>query len=93
MRTLHIHLFGQLRLYWDERPYPFKALPKVEPLLAYLLLNPETAIRIFLQQVVHSGGLPFQPTSKKPNSKTGAAMKELEEGGGKVVSTTEELFG
>jgi antitoxin component of RelBE/YafQ-DinJ toxin-antitoxin module len=56
-------------------------------------VNPETAIRIFLQLVVNSGGLPFQPTAKKPNSKTRAAMKELEEGGGKVVSTTEELFG
>ena len=41
MTTLHIHLFGQLRLFWEERPYPFKALPKVEPLLAYLLLNPD----------------------------------------------------
>jgi hypothetical protein len=39
MTTLHIHLFGQLRLFWEERPYPFKALPKVEPILAYLLLN------------------------------------------------------
>ena len=42
MTTLHIHLFGQLRLFWDERPYPFKALPKVEPILAYLLLNQDT---------------------------------------------------
>ncbi|MCB8943197.1 MAG: hypothetical protein H6658_05535 [Ardenticatenaceae bacterium] len=42
MATLHIHLFGQLRLFWDERPYPFKALPKAEPLLAYLLLHPQT---------------------------------------------------
>jgi hypothetical protein len=42
MTTLHIHLFGQLRLFWGERPYPFKALPKVEPILAYLLLNQDT---------------------------------------------------
>jgi len=39
MKTLHIHLFGQLRLFWQERPYAFKALPKVKPILAYLLLN------------------------------------------------------
>lgn len=42
MATLHIHLFGQLRLFWNERPYPFKTLPKVEPLLAYLLLHQHT---------------------------------------------------
>lgn len=42
MATLHIHLFGQLRLFWQERPYPFKALPKVTPLLAHLLLQRDT---------------------------------------------------
>lgn len=41
MTTLHLHLLGQLRLFWEDRPYPFKALPKVEPLLAYLLLHQE----------------------------------------------------
>lgn len=42
MTTLHLHLLGQLRLFWQDQPYPFKALPKVEPLLAYLLLNQAT---------------------------------------------------
>jgi DNA-binding SARP family transcriptional activator len=45
MTTLHIHLFGQLRLFWQERPYPFKALPKVEPLLVYLLLHQDAPVQ------------------------------------------------
>lgn len=42
MEQLQICLLGQLRLFIGERPYPFKALPKVEPLLAYLLLHQDT---------------------------------------------------
>lgn len=36
---LHIHCLGRLHLQLDGRPFPFRALPKVYPLLAYLLLN------------------------------------------------------
>lgn len=36
---LRIHLFGGLNLYLDQTPYPFSPLPKVSPLLAYLLLK------------------------------------------------------
>jgi predicted ATPase/DNA-binding SARP family transcriptional activator len=36
---LRIHLFGDLKLYREQTPHPFTALPKVIPLLAYLLLN------------------------------------------------------
>ena len=38
------------------------------------------AIRIFLQQTVNSGRLPFQPTTKIPNAETLAAFRETEEG-------------
>lgn len=38
-QTLTIHLLGSLRIFWDNQPYPFQALPKVTPLLAYLLLQ------------------------------------------------------
>jgi DNA-damage-inducible protein J len=50
------------------------------------------AIRVFLQQAVNSGGLPFQPTAKTPNAETLAAITELEDGGGELFSTTNELF-
>lgn len=46
------------------------------------------AIRIFLQQTVNSGRLPFQPTAKIPNSETLAAFRETEEG--KTHQTTLE---
>ncbi len=36
---LYIHLFGHLRIFEDERPLQFTALPKALPLLAYLLLS------------------------------------------------------
>lgn len=55
-------------------------------------LNTADAIRIFLQQVVNSGGLPFQPTARRPNAETRAAMQEIEDGGGQVFRTTQDLF-
>lgn len=36
---LRIHLFGHLRLFYDDQPLKFAALPKTLPLWAYLLLN------------------------------------------------------
>lgn len=36
---LYVHLFGYLRVFDDERPLQFVALPKTLPLWAYLLLN------------------------------------------------------
>ena len=36
---LRIHLFGHLRLFHDDQPLTFVALPKALPLWAYLLLN------------------------------------------------------
>ena len=50
------------------------------------------AIRLFLQQSVNIGGLPFQPTAKQPNAETVAALNELESGQGKRFATVDELF-
>ena len=50
------------------------------------------AIRIFLQQSVNAGGLPFQPTAKIPNAETIAAMSEKDHKKGKTYNNTEELF-
>ncbi|MFN8490125.1 MAG: type II toxin-antitoxin system RelB/DinJ family antitoxin [Caldilineaceae bacterium] len=50
------------------------------------------AIRMFLQQTVNVGGLPFTPTAKRPNPTLRAAMDELENGGGEVFDTPEALF-
>ncbi len=50
------------------------------------------AIRLFLQQSVNSGGLPFQPTAKQPNAETAAALDELESGKGAHFATVDELI-
>ncbi len=55
-------------------------------------LKTSEAIRLFLQQAVNSGGLPFQPMAKQPNVATREAMKELEKGGGKRFKNTDDLF-
>ena len=50
------------------------------------------AIRLFIQQSVNVGGLPFQPTAKRPNAETIAALDELESGNGERFATVDELF-
>jgi DNA-damage-inducible protein J len=51
---------------------------KAEAVFAAIGLKTSDAIRMFLQQAVNSGGLPFQPMTKKPNAETLAAMKEAD---------------
>lgn len=65
---------------------------QAEAVFAALGLSTADAIRMFLQQTVNTGGLPFQPTTKRPNAETLDAMRELESGGGQVFQTTAELF-
>jgi DNA-damage-inducible protein J len=65
---------------------------EAEAIFSAIGMTTAEAIRVFLQQAVNSGGLPFQPTAKTPNVETMAAMMELEDGGGELFSTTDELF-
>lgn len=65
---------------------------EVDTILSEIGMTTAEAIRVFLKQVVNSGGLPFQPTAKVPNAETQAAMLELEEGGGQRFQSTDELF-
>ena len=65
---------------------------QAEAIFAALGLSTSDAIRMFLQQAVNTGGLPFQPTVKHPNAETLEAMAELEAGGGQVFRSTDELF-
>ncbi len=41
-------------------------------------LKTSASIRLFLQQSVNVGGLPFRPTTARPNAETMAAMNETE---------------
>jgi DNA-damage-inducible protein J len=65
---------------------------EAEAVFAAIGLTTAEAIRIFMQQTVNSGGLPFQPTAKIPNPETLQAIEELEAGDGQTFQTTGELF-
>ena len=65
---------------------------EAEAVLSDIGLSTAEAIRVFLKQVVNSGGLPFQPTAKTPNAGTMEAIMELENDGGSLFQTTDELF-
>ena len=65
---------------------------QAEAVFSSMGMSTAEAIRIFLKQVVNSGGLPFQPTAKRPNAKTLAAMMEIENSGGQLFQTTDDLF-
>ncbi len=43
-------------------------------------LKTSDAIRMFLQQSVNVGGLPFRPTAAQPNAESAAAMGETRTG-------------
>ena len=55
-------------------------------------LKTSDAIRLFLQQSVNTGGLPFQPKAKVPNTETIAAIKEIEGGQGTHYRDVDALF-
>ena len=65
---------------------------QAEAVFSALGLSTADAIRVFLQQTVNVGGLPFQPTTKRPSPTTLEALWELENGGGQAFQTTAELF-
>lgn len=50
------------------------------------------AIRMFLQQTVNTGQLPFQPSAKIPNKETQAAMQEVRDGKVTRYSSVDEMF-
>lgn len=65
---------------------------QAEAVFSALGLSTADAIRMFLQQSVNVGGLPFQPIAKRPNAETLAAMEEMETGGGQMFRSTTDLF-
>ena len=65
---------------------------KAEIVLSSMGMSTADAIRIFLQQTVNEGRLPFQPHAKIPNAETIEAMEELKNGGGTRYKNTKEMF-
>ena len=65
---------------------------QADTLFNTLGLSTSDAIRIFIQQAVNFGGLPFPITVKRPNVDTVAAMTELDEKGGNTFTSPNDLF-
>jgi DNA-damage-inducible protein J len=65
---------------------------QAEAIFEAIGLSMGDAIRIFLQQSVNVGGLPFQPSAKRPNAETVASLDELESGKGKRLANLDELI-
>lgn len=65
---------------------------QADAIFAAIGLKTSDAIRMFLQQAVNVGGLPFQPRVKQPNAVTLEAMEELERGGGERFESVEDMF-
>ncbi len=65
---------------------------EAEAVFSAIGMSTAEAIRVFLQQAVNNGGLPFQPTAKTPNAETLAAMTELDDRGGETFLSIDELF-
>lgn len=63
---------------------------QAEAVFAAIGMKTGEAMRVFLQQVVNSNGLPFQPHAKTPNAETLQAFYESENSLGTPV-TLEEL--
>ena len=59
---------------------PAEIKRQAEDVLAEIGMKTGEAIRIFLQQVINSNGLPFQPRKKTPNAETLQAFHESESG-------------
>ncbi len=65
---------------------------EAEALFSAMGMSTAEAIRIFLQQSVNMGGLPFQPSARQPNAATLDAMNELKRGGGTRYTSSKELY-
>lgn len=48
-----------------------------EAIFSGMGLEMNDALRVFLQQSVNVGGLPFQPSLKRPNTETQNAMRQV----------------
>lgn len=63
-----------------------------EAVFAAMGMTIAEGIRVFLQQSVNIGGLPFQPSAKRPNAETLAAMDDIDAGRVERFDSLEDLF-
>ncbi len=61
---------------------------RADALFKEMGLTTTDAVRMFLTQCIHQGGLPFTPTGKRPNAQTLESLYEQE---GSTYGSIEEL--
>jgi len=65
---------------------------QAEAVFSSMGLKTSDAIRLFLQQSVNSGGLPFQPKAKLPTMETKEAMRQARDKEGTHYDNVEDMF-
>lgn len=65
---------------------------EAEMVFSSMGMTTSDAIRIFLQQTVNIGGLPFRPIAKVPNHKTVSAINEARTKDGITYDDPHDLF-
>lgn len=65
---------------------------EAEAIFQSMGLKTSDAIRLFLQQSVNVGGLPFQPRAKKPNIETAESIKEIKSKQGTRYNSVDAMF-
>jgi DNA-damage-inducible protein J len=71
---------------------PVNLKNEAEILFRSLGLTASDAIRVFFQQAINEGGIPFMLRSKTPNAQTQAAMLESQKGETESFSSVDEMF-
>ena len=65
---------------------------QADALFASIGISTSDAVRMFLQQSVNIGGLPFQPKAKLPNTETSQAIKDIEQGNVIHAKTNQQMY-
>ncbi|MEZ5691225.1 MAG: type II toxin-antitoxin system RelB/DinJ family antitoxin [Rickettsiales bacterium] len=65
---------------------------EAEALFNSMGLGMSEAIRMFLQQSINEGAIPFQPRARQPNMDTINAMRELDAKKGEKLDRVEDVF-
>ena len=69
-----------------------KVKAQAEVILKHLGLNTTTAVNLFFRAVTEYKGIPFEIKIRTPNKDTVDAINELENGGGFVCNSVDDLF-
>lgn len=71
---------------------PAQMKKEADEVFAEMGLKTTDAIRMFLQQTINRGSLPFSPKTRQPKEELLEALYEARSGKGKVYTDIDEMF-